>query len=254
MAARSRPTLGLARALSAAVLVLAGPADAAQIEGPDDCAPAIAADPALAREAAARWHRLGGGVPARLCEAAALEALGAHRSAATLLTRLAENPNRALPVEVRATTFVDAALLWLAVGEPDLARAALDRAGRLAPPDDAALLATARVAAAREDWAGARSALDALLARNLENAEALALRAAASRQAGDAASALTDARAARALDAGLPEARFEEAAALAELGQIRPAIASFLALADAAPEHPLASVARANAVRLAAID
>ena len=58
--------------------LLAAPGARAEIRSADECAAAVAADPAAAREDAAVWLRMGGGVPARLCEASALAALGAH--------------------------------------------------------------------------------------------------------------------------------------------------------------------------------
>ena len=118
-------------------LVLATPA-AAEIRSAEDCAAAVAADPAAAREAAAVWHRLGGGVPARLCEADALAAMGAHahRRAApdrgSPRTRTAPSRPR-----VRAVVLADGAGQWLAAGRPDLARAALAEADKLTPPDAA---------------------------------------------------------------------------------------------------------------------
>ena len=86
---------------------------AAEIRSAEDCAAAVAADPATAREEAALWARTGGGVPARLCEADALAALGAHGSAALLLTRVAESRNRAMPAPLRAVVFEDAAGVWI---------------------------------------------------------------------------------------------------------------------------------------------
>jgi tetratricopeptide (TPR) repeat protein len=224
------------------------------ISAPEDCAPAVAEDPLAAREAAARWHRLGGGTPARLCEVAALEALGAHATAAALLTRLAENPNRALPRPLRATMLVDAARLWLDAGQPDLARATLSSAERLAPPDAEALVIAARTAAAQDDWSGARAALDRLLADDPGHAPARALRAAALRRGGDPAAALEEARAALDAVPDLPEARFEAAAALAELGRTDAAIAGFLDLAADHPDHALAEAARATVRNLTALD
>ena len=76
--------------------LLAAPPAHGEIRSAADCTAAVAADPAAAREDAALWQRTGGGVPARLCEAAALSALGANATAARLLTNLAENPNRAI--------------------------------------------------------------------------------------------------------------------------------------------------------------
>jgi tetratricopeptide (TPR) repeat protein len=237
-----------------AAVSAAFPVHALEIRSADECGPAVAADPEAAREAAAHWYRHGGGAEARLCEAAALEALGAHATAAALLTRLAENPNRVLPRSLRATILADAARLWVDAGHPEMAQAALASAARLAPPDTAALLTSARAAAALGEWEEAREALDRILAEAPDHALARSLRAATLRAAGETAAALAEARAALEAAPGLAEARFEEAAALAELDETEAAVAAFLDLAADAPDHDLAPLARSNARRLAGLD
>ena len=132
---------------------------AAEIGSAEACKTAVAADPVAAREDAAAWARTGGGIPARLCEAEALAALGAHGTAAVLLTRLAENPNRAMSADLRAVVLGDAAGQWLYAGRPDLARAVLVQADRLMQPDPDRLLLHARAAAAEADWPAAQAAL-----------------------------------------------------------------------------------------------
>jgi tetratricopeptide (TPR) repeat protein len=233
------------RSLVLAALLAAAPA-AAEIRSAEDCAAAVAADPAAAREAAAVWQRLGGGVPARLCEAEALAALGAHATAARLLTRLAENPNRAIGPALRAVVLTDGAGEWLAAGRPDLARAALAAADRLAPPDPARLMLRARAEAADAEWPAAAATLAILLEAEPDDALARALRAAALRRAGDPAAALGEAERALALDPDLPEALFEAAAALAETGAPKRAAALWLDLIARHPGHDLAAPARRN--------
>ena len=159
----------------------------ADIESAGACKAAVAVDPAAAREDAAAWARTGGGVPARLCEAEALAALGAHGTAAILLTRLAENPNRAMTADLRAVVLGDAARQWLAAGRPDLARAGLPKPKGWRNANSDRLLLLARAAAAETDWPAARAALARLIADEPENALALALTAAALRQQGDPA-------------------------------------------------------------------
>src|SRR5690606_33746399 len=123
------------------------------------------------------WTRRGGGAEARLCEAAALAAMGATATAARLLTALAANPNRAMGVQSRATALIDAARLWLDAGAPDLASEALDSAARLTPDEREIALVRADIAAAEGDWPAALAALDARLAADPEDAPARALRA-----------------------------------------------------------------------------
>ncbi len=230
---------------TALAAVLAQPAQA-EITSPDECEAAIAADPAAAREDAALWTRQGGGAAARLCEAAALAALGATATAARLLTALAANPNREMGVQTRATALIDGARLWLDAGAPDLATQALDRAARLTPDDPEIALLRADIAAADQDWPAAIAALDARLAVAPEDAAARALRAAALRRSGDPEAARLEADRALADAPGLPEALFEAAAARAELGQEAEAAALWIELVTTHPDHPLAPPARRN--------
>ena len=237
------------RILLTLLFLFAAPA-AAEIRSADDCAAAIAADPARAREEAALWSRTGGGTAASLCEADALAATGAHGTAAALLTNLAQDPNRAIPGDVRAVILTDAAAQWLAAGRPDLAGDTLAAADRLMPADPDRLLLTARAAAARDDWPAARTALEALIAREPADARARALLAATLRHQGDPEGALAEARNALALDPGLAEAQFETAAALAETGDTTAAAALFLRVVREHPDDPLAAPARLNLQRL----
>lgn len=231
------------------LLLLAAPAEA-EIRSAEDCAAAVASDPGAAREAAAVWERLGGGVPAQLCEADALAAMGAHGTAATLLTRLGETPERAVGAGLRAVILGDAARQWLAAGQPGLAVQVLDQADRIAPPDGERLTLRARAAAADEDWPAAQAALAALLAEHPDDALGHALMAAALRRQGDTGGALAEAEKARALAPDLPEALFEAGAALAESGQRAGAQRAWMALIAAYPDSALADAARAALARL----
>ena len=235
-------------ALLAAAPISAGAA--AEIRTPDECNAAIAADPAAAREAAAVWQRMGGGVPARLCEAAALAALGAHGTAARLLTSLAANPNRAISAGLRAVILVDGARQWLDAGRPDLARAALAEADKITVPGADRRILAARAAAAEADWPAAQAALEAALAERPDDALAHALLAAALRNQDDPNGALAEAKRAKALDPDLPEALFETGAALAETGDTARASQVWLELIAAHPDSSLAALARANLQRL----
>jgi tetratricopeptide (TPR) repeat protein len=228
-----------------AALLAAAPASA-EIATPEACKTAIAADPAAAREDASVWTRNGGGVPARLCEAAALEAMGATATAARLLTALATNPNRAMSPGLRAVTLVDGARLWLEAGAPDLATAALDQAARLAPDEREIAILRASIAAADGDWPAAIAALDARLATAPDDASARALRAAALRRSGDPVAAMAEADRALAIAPDLPEALFEAAAARAELGDETGAEALWLELIATHPDHSLTTPARRN--------
>jgi tetratricopeptide (TPR) repeat protein len=235
------------------LLILAAPASA-QIASPEDCTAAIARDPAIAREDAAVWFRMGGGTPARICEAAALEAMGAVGTAAHLLTRTAENPNRAISAPLRRTLFEDAARLWLADGQPGLALRTLAAAESLGGLTREGALTAARAHAVEEDWPAAQAALAALVADRPEDAGLRALHAAALRRGGDPEAALAEAEAALSREPDRPEALFEAGAAFAELGRDDAAARQWLRLIEVHPDHDLAPAARANLQRLGAAE
>ncbi len=232
------------------VALVATPCAHADIRTADECASAVAANPAAAREEAAIWVRIGGGVPARLCEASALAAMGAHGTAAALLSAVATNPNRAIAADVRAVILADAARQWLAADRPDLARAALADADKLTPADSDRRLLLARAAAAEGDWPAARAPLEAEIAAAPDDALAHALLAATLRNQDETAAALAEARRALALAPDLPQALFEAGAASAEAGDKPAAAQAWLRLLEIAPDSELAPLARANLQRL----
>lgn len=234
------------RLFLAAALGIAPGIALAEIASVETCRTAIAADPAAAREDAALWTRSGGGIPARLCEAAALEAQGATASAARMLTELGEDTTRAMQADLRATILADAARLWLEIGQPAIAAETLARADTLAAPDPERLLLTARTAAALDDWSAARTALETLLAVDPADAYARALHAATLRNTDAPVEALAEAETALAASPDLPEALFEAGAANAELGAPDLAAAYWRNLIEKHPEHSLADLARRN--------
>lgn len=238
--------LFLAALAATAMAAAATSAAAAEIRSAEDCRLAIAADAPAAREAASVWKRLGGGTEAELCEAEALEAMGAYGSAALILTRLGEDRRRALPLPLRVSVLEDAARLWLEAGRPDLARQGLGNLARIAAPAPAQLLLAARAEAGLGDWGAAAATLSALLEAEPGNAQAHALRAAALRRGGDPAAAAIEADRALALDPTLAEGLFEAAAAAAETGDRTTARDYWLRLIRSQPDHPLASTARRN--------
>lgn len=235
----------------ALLALLAAASVRAEIRSSEECETAIAADPRMAREDAALWSRSGGGVEARVCEAAALEALGATATAAQLLTGLAENTSRAMPVELRAALFEDAGRLWLLEQQPELARQTLARADALTPAAPGRLELSARAAAAEGDWPAALGALDALVAAEPENAGAFALRAAALRRDGQLAAAADSAETALSLSPDLPAGLFEAGAAAAERGDVAGASEAWQTLILVHPEDPLTPMAQRNLQRLA---
>jgi regulator of sirC expression with transglutaminase-like and TPR domain len=239
------------RALVAILLAAPVPATA-EIRSTAQCEAAIASDPRLAREDAGQWARSGGGVEARICEAAALEAMGATATAARLLSGMATSPSRAIPRDLRTILLEDSARLWLEKGAPELALESLERADQAEAGGPERLRLRAEAEAAVGDWAGATEALDALIHLAPEDADAHALRAASLRHDGRLTMALWSAQAALKLSPELPEGLFEAGAAAAELQDFPDAEANWLTLIRLHPEHPLADAARRNLAALQA--
>lgn len=218
----------------------------AEIGSIEECGAAISADPESARENAAVWYHSGGGLPARLCEAAALEEMGAYATAARLLTGMAENPNRAMDTELRSTLFADGARLWLDAGQPDLALAAWTRSLDLTPDQPVDGVLAARIHAANGDWGQTVTVLTEHVTAHPGDATALALLAAAERRNGNPAEALKAADAAMEAAPYSPIAMFELGAAQAEMGMFDEATETWDRFVTLHPEHDLADAARRN--------
>lgn len=211
----------------ALVLLLATPARA-EIASLADCETRIAAAPTAAREEAARWVALGGGTPARLCEAMALDALGATRTAAVKLTQLGQDTRAAMEPAERAAILANAGHLWLSLGAAALARDTLRTARSLDPGTTLEPLAEAELALG--DWGAAAEVLTALIER-APSETLYRLRALTFRQQGRLDAAGADL--ARAGDG--PDARLERAALLAAQGNRTAAAEILLALIRAQP-------------------
>lgn len=192
-----------------AALLAIGWGAGAQALDYETCIGAIAGDPDRALSAAQAWAEESGASAARHCEALALAATGARRTAAAKLVRLAEAPD--LPDGVRAEILGQAAELHGEEGFEREERAALDAAIELAPGRAALRIARSEALVRAGDLSGALADLDRAVAAEPGSGLALALRAAARRRNGDVAGALLDARAAT-------EAAPDEPAGWLELG------------------------------------
>lgn len=139
------------RSLLLFLLLLASPAIATDLES---CLAGSIDAPAAQRERAARELALGGGTPWRICEALALEAMGARRAAATALSELAQDQTAGLDPEDRAELADAASALWQEVGQFRLARLLAQSGDRL--------VTLARAEASVGDWQGLLETLDRL--------------------------------------------------------------------------------------------
>jgi tetratricopeptide (TPR) repeat protein len=234
-----------ALALTALLSLGAAPATAA-IASLAECEAAVKADPALAREEAAGWAVLGGGALAKACEAMALEALGATKTAAAILTDVAVDRSNGLSAEARVDFLADAARLWLAAREPKLAEEAAGRILSLTGETAETLALRAEARGRQDRWAEARADLDRALDLEPARPDILALRAAANRKEGRPDAALKDADAALAGLPALPEALFERGAALIILKRVPEALDTWFRLIELHPDSELAALARRN--------
>lgn len=216
---------------------------AAQIDDAQSCQSAIASDPALAREQAAAWRLRGGGTDAALCEAFALDALGASTAAAERLTRIGQDPGSGLAAAPRAEVLHRAGQLWAGLGQGQLAEVTLQAALGLRPTpgiaQDLLEVALARgdgaLAVAAAESAGPLPPLTQARLQIATGAPAGALDTLAPLDAGDDAVALVRAQAHGALGqrdlalaalAGIApsSARAEEARDLARALMLSPAV------------------------------
>jgi tetratricopeptide (TPR) repeat protein len=232
-------------------LILALPGTAQAMTSAAECQAAIAADAEAAREAAAQWVLSGGGAEARLCEAAALTALGAIGTAAEKLTMLAQDRGVNLSAGLRAQILEDAGGLWLDAGQPKIAAEVLDAALQLAAPDVGRLLATVQAHRSAGNMRDARAILELLVAQYPDEPDALALAAEFALLQDQATRALELAGTALRRDPAHAEAMFRRAEAYARLGQRERAAEAWLALVAAHPGTDIADRARAAVQGLA---
>lgn len=238
-------------ALLAALALLAAPAAAQAVRSAESCQALVETDPARAVEAAREWGRFGGGPSAAICEALALEAVGALTTAARRLETLArEAPAEAYEPKDRAALLELAAGFLLRDDAPEAALQAAEAGLALASSDPALLSRRAGALAALGRPQEAASDLNQVLAARPDDLTARLLRARLRREAGSHEGALADAQAAARLAPDSPRAWLEQGAAEAALGD-RPAARESLLRAIALDrEGPLGAEARAVLQRM----
>ena len=220
------------------------PAENAPIAGadaldPDACLALVERDPQEAAEAARRWFRFGGGVPAAVCESLALEAMGALGAAALRLDPAAVSAGSAAAALHQA-----AAGFWLRDDQPEAALNSAE-AGLAMEPGAALLLRDkAEALAALGRGAEALAPLDAVLEKAPQDVSALLLRARLRREAGEPEAALTDAETAARLAPEAPDAWLEAGAAQAALGRKPEAREALLKAVDLDRDGPVGEEAR----------
>ncbi|MCI4665340.1 MAG: hypothetical protein MRY74_11520 [Neomegalonema sp.] len=236
----SRNTSGIApcrfaAAALAAFLGLTGIAAAQSATASDedakrykDCMALIRKDATKALEAAAKWRAIGGGALARHCGAIAMIATDAELNAARELTELGVSGGVGFTESDRAAALSLAGDLWLRLEQPKLALKAFAASTKLGKDNRRIQLGSARAHAMLGEWKSAIGYLDLMIGAEQSDVEALTLRAAARRSAGDAKGALADAKKATEFAPKVALAWFERGAAERALGDRAAARKSWL--------------------------
>lgn len=240
----------LAAALTLTLTLTLGAEPAAAARDPQACLALIDRDATLAAEEARAWAREGGGGPAAICEALAMEALGAFATAALRLEQLAAAEGEGYGPAERAAFYEIAGGWRLQAGQPAAARAALDSGVALDRGGAALRRLRAEALAELGESEAAIADLNVALAAEAGDVDARLLRARLRREAGAPEGALNDA--AQAAEAA-PEragAWLEKGAAEAALGRKPEARESLLRAISLDRDGPAGAEAQAVLQRM----
>lgn len=225
-----------------AILIALSPAPAlAQVFDYETCLNLTTVDPQQARAEAIAGFAATGEYSARHCEALALAEIGANRSAAEILQETAQAYE--MDEAQRAELLLQAARQWREYGRPDAARGALNT-GLVYRKTTALYIERASLSAEENLTQAALDDLNAALAIDPGDGEAMALRAAAKRRLGDTGGALRDARQAVELRPVSPSAWLELGKAEKDRSDRDAARRAWLKAIDVAPSSKAAALAR----------
>ena len=198
-------------------------------------------------EFSGRWVALGGGEPAKHCQAVAMIGLKSFGEAATRLEALANDSKSA--GDIRAGMLAQAAQAWLLEGEPNRAYKAQTSALELATAGTRIqadlFVDRAMTLAEGEKYKEAIQDLDAALKISPKNSDALAFRASARRHLNEMDLALTDAESAVALDKKNANALLERGMLYQLKGRVADARKDWVAAIEVDPKSDAADAARA---------
>ena len=206
------------------------------------CMGKIASKPDDAFEDALYWRAHGGGVSAEHCAAMALLAMNQPAQAALRLDAIARN-NDAGSLVNRAAMFDQAGNAWLLSGRGANAETSFSAALRLTPRDADVWTDRARARAMIRNWAGAETDLTSALVF-AKRAETYVLRAGARRALNRIKDARADIDAALALEPRNTEALVERGSLKLIAGDKAGARADWLQVLLTAPDGPAGDEAR----------
>ncbi len=199
-------------------------------------------------EFAGKWVGLGGGEPAKHCQAVAMLGMREYGEAATRLEELAQNSKRSN--DVRAGMLAQAGQSWMLLGDYERANAAQTSALQLKPNDPKLLIDRAVTRAEAKNYWEAIADLDAAIAADAKSADAYAFRASAYRMVSEDELAIDDADRALELDANNLSALLERGILRRMKRDDKGARQDWLRILQIAPESDTARVARSNIERL----
>ena len=156
-----------------------------------ECMKLARKEPLRALPLAEKWNAEGGGLGARHCVAVAMFQAGKYAQAATQFEAIARDMGQERP-GLRAELWGQAGQAWIEAGQADKAAQAQTRAIELKANDPDLWIDRGLSNAAMQAWPRAISDFDQALRLRPDDVEILVLRAAAWRNAGNAAQALSD--------------------------------------------------------------
>ncbi len=213
----------------------------------DGCVRAIEADAVKAEQFAAEWQAMGGGLPARHCQALAQlkrEQFGAAAATLGKAAQAAEAAKSPLAADFWGQAGNAAFLAGDARGAVAHFTTAIAQAGEFAPQRHAGLLIDrARAFADLNDLAAARADLDKALGLAKGDALAWMLSAALARREGDLGRASREISRASTLAPSDPDIMFEQGNIAAANGDMQSARRVWELVAKAAPGSPAAAMA-----------
>lgn len=208
------------------------------------CLSMVPLDPQGANALADAWEATGGGDGATHCRAASQIALGNTETGAELLEKLAKSSKA--PALARAFIYGQATQAWLMAGDAARAFATATMALALAPDDVDLLIDRAIAAATMNRFMESIDDLNLALDRDGKRTDALVLRAAAWRHAGQLGLATDDITRALKIDPDYPEALLERGILRQRRGDLAGANADWQRVVELAPDTATADLAQQN--------
>lgn len=231
--------LGMLRTIALLLTCLFPLAAVAEVTGYKDCITGLERDPEQGLTDALQWRDLGGGAAALHCVALGYVATGQHRIAATRIEELAymiEGGNKQAAGEVMA----QAGAVWLQASEDKNAERAFAKALTWRPGDPRIHVDLAHVQASREAFKLALENAETAIGLDDLSADAYALQGMILRRLNRMDEADEATSTALALDPEQPQARMEQALAMARGGDMESARRE---LTDIVQDHPDGNIA-----------